>query len=664
MIAITRAGSDLQVRPAEFLGDRFAAFREAIAAAAGRYDKDHKINIVPAAKLPVLYQALAARGFAVTMDDATRAMALETVAVQTEGREVVENAAATAEEALAARGLPLFEYQRAGVRWMAHRDRLVLGDQMGLGKSAQALIAARVRDPRLPLLIICPAAAKGVWAREQVPQWRPELHANVRAGRGSFRWPLPGEAVIANFDILPDDPGPAPHPVVLIVDEAHCGKNRTALRTERLRCISRSVRAAGGATWLLTGTPLLNHPEELWNVLELADLGGEAFANRTAYMQLCGAFLKEIYVRPFRGKDGKMHKTRKVWDYTGTVSPAAAEALRTVMLARSREEVLPDLPTKRKQMVSVETELDVEPFDGDLLEFMEALEEGRVQRGGIAFDEISRIRAELAAAKIPALLEHVAEYEETEEPLVVFSRHLAPVQALAGRDGWGIVTGDTQAEERTRIVAAFQAGQLRGIAGTIQAMGVAVTLTRAAHALFVDQDWTPALNGQAEDRICRIGQTRGVLIKVLVAEHPIDKRVSELLNHKSSLIEKIVGAATDTYQGIEIMELPEAPTIRIHCFHGEQPAPERPPKPPVQNRREARSEQEEWARRGLLTLTENDPDRARTVNSIGFNKIDNELGHSLAEQVHRGLSDKQWSLAIKILKKYHRQIGECPEATP
>lgn len=75
------------------------------------------------------------------------------------------------------------------------------------------------------------------------------------------------------------------------------------------------------------------------------------------------------------------------------------------------------------------------------------------------------------------------------------------------------------------------------------------------------------------------------------------------------------------------------------------------------------SEQEKWAARGLLILARHDPDGARELNQVGFNRTDTAFGRSLAEQVRRygRLSDRQWSAAIKLCRKYHRQIGECPE---
>ena len=86
----------------------------------------------------------------------------------------------------------------------------------------------------------------------------------------------------------------------------------------------------------------------------------------------------------------------------------------------------------------------------------------------------------------------------------------------------------------------FQCGQLRGLALTIQAGGTALTLTACSDVVFVDLDWTPALNLQAEDRVCRIGQTKPVQIVILQADHPVDAAVNRVLRRKMEMAEAVL----------------------------------------------------------------------------------------------------------------------------
>ncbi len=280
--------------------------------------------------------------------------------------------------------------------------------------------------------------------------------------------------------------------------------------------------------------------------------------------------------------------------------------------------------------------------------------------GGIA--GMSECRKHLAMAKFKTMLALVEEYEEQEEPLVVFSAHRGPIDALASRDGWRIITGDTSHEERARHVASFQAGALKGLALTIQAGGVGITLTYASHAIFVDQLWTPALNQQAEDRICRIGQDRGCVYTILRGDHELEHMVAEALESKQEMIAASVDAMAtpdDAITGADKLErvadLIEA-AVRERKEHGV-------PTPVANGKREPKGAQEEWAAQALLHLNERDPDRAGLQNSVGFDGRDTGFGNSLAEQLRETgkLSSKQWHFAVKICRKYHRQVGPCPE---
>jgi SNF2 family DNA or RNA helicase len=144
------------------------------------------------------------------------------------------------------------------------------------------------------------------------------------------------------------------------------------------------------------------------------------------------------------------------------------------------------------------------------------------------------------------MLQYVEEYESNAEPLIVFSAHRDPIDLFLDREGWAVITGDTPSKERTEIAEAFQQGKYRGLAGTIEAAGVAITLTYACHELFVDEEWTPGLNDQARRRVLRHGQKRSVSIDILVANHPLDRRVAEILSGKRTLIGSTIDAARET----------------------------------------------------------------------------------------------------------------------
>jgi len=620
-----------------------------------------------------LVRLLQAAGIEVE-DQGGAASLVQVAAVKQEAEnEAGEARLLAADKALASSGRALRPYQRDGIRWLVGRGTrgALLADDMGLGKTAQALISlpqgARV-------VVVGPSVAKGVWARELL-KWRPDLGpARILSGRQkAMSWPCKdGEIVILNYDILPEAKamGEAPGGVFVIFDEAHAVKTSKAERTKRSKALADAARASGGAVWTLTATPLTNKPPELWSVLTVAGVATEAFGS-------FGAFKKAFHAR--EGRFGLE------WGYA---APEVKDCMRRVMLRRTKIDCAGDLPAKSREVREVTLERDGHKLINDVVKRM--LKEGQDIDDvlanldkGIAFEAISAIRAACALAKMPAVLAIAEEYEEAEEPLIVFSAHRAVIDTLATREGWGRISGDETPEEKTAIEEAFQAGKLRGVAATIKAGGVAITLTRAANAVFVDQAWTPADNCQAEDRIYRIGQTRPVMITILMSDHPIDERVTELLLEKQRLYEGAVNAAR-YQQG----EAPTAAKIEGVTLEGYKPPPAAPAgssgpaappgKPKVKKRLWWRGETEEtpdtgparsaasalelWAAGGLVQLAGDDPDRALLRNDVGFSASDGGYGHQFVRELEAfgGLTDRGWVAAVALCRRYWRQIGKPP----
>jgi SWI/SNF-related matrix-associated actin-dependent regulator 1 of chromatin subfamily A len=225
----------------------------------------------------------------------------------------------------------------------------------------------------------------------------------------------------------------------------------------------------------------------------------------------------------------------------GYASPEARECLSSVMLRRMRADVLPDLPVKTRRSIDVKVDHKalsklVRLTENLLLEFQNWTDD-QVLEECAAGGALSMVRKELAGLKLPTLVDLIKECEQVQEPVIAFSYHRDPIIELGSRKGWAAITGSVADHERTALVERFQKGELRGLAGTIGAMGVGVTLTKSANVMFLDRDFVPANNIQAEDRAVRIGQTRGVLVTVLNALHPIDQRVAIILERKERLLE-------------------------------------------------------------------------------------------------------------------------------
>jgi SWI/SNF-related matrix-associated actin-dependent regulator 1 of chromatin subfamily A len=467
----------------------------------------------------------------------------------------------------AAEGRPLRDYQYDGVKFLAGRKYALIADDMGLGKTIQALVAL---PPNAATIVVCPHSLKWNW-HDECLKWRPDLTPIVctgRKGKKAFRVPAEGELIIINYDILPaylkpvpklDDAGkevlnrkgkvvkeavvPADVEAALaktigIFDECQKAKNYKAQRSQKVTELC--SRLAG--VWGATGTPLMNRPFDLWGVLSSLGLNWKVFGSWPTFLRCFGGYHSGFG-----------------YEFSSVSGPETAERLRRVMLRRLKADVLKDLPAKQYQT------LRINGMSKEIYKELDRLQKVWGETLGAKklppFEAFSEIRAKLAAARIPAMIEHVESFEDAGEPLVVFSAHRAPVDTLGKREGWATITGDTSAAKRRDVVRSFQAGELKGIALTIAAGGEGLTLTRASNMLKVDLDWTPSMNTQAEDRLHRIGQTNAVNIVRMVSDHDLDRHVTDLLIEKSAVIAQAVdGVATD----IELSKAPApSPAIEI-----------------------------------------------------------------------------------------------------
>jgi hypothetical protein len=202
------------------------------------------------------------------------------------------------------------------------------------------------------------------------------------------------------------------------------------------------------------------------------------------------------------------------------------------------------------------------------------------------------------------------------------------------------LTGQSSQADRQHAVDGFQKGAYQVFVGNIRAAGVGITLTASSHVVFAELDWVPGNVSQAEDRCHRIGQTESVLIEHLVFDGSLDATMAKTLVEKQAVIDQALDNRPD-----------------VHCIESYEPITEieieikgvvAPP--------EITDEQVCAAHTAMQILAGMDADHAAFRNDMGFNRIDNRIGHELA--VRSSLTPRQGALAAKIARKYHRQLPE------
>lgn len=436
-------------------------------------------------------------------------------------------------------GGTLLPFQRAGVAYVLRAGGDVLiADQMGLGKTVQALASLAALDAR-PAVIVCPASLKLNWRRE-VEHWLPGWSVDTISGTRAenYRNPPP-DVTIVNYDVLDAWADVLPLPAAVILDESHYIKNGTAQRTKA--AIRLADRTDPDALRLcLTGTPVVNVPGEIVTQLRflrrLDTLGG---------------------VSGFRKRYQSGHNL-----------PELNRRLRsTCMVRRRKDDVLTELPPKRWSTITVDgdpaTMAEYRRAEEDIVSFLAERARIAAEESGATSDEARRIAWETATraaaaehlvaisalkrlaarAKMTPARQWIGDFLATGSKLVAFAHHREIVDLVADEFATGRrITGETPIADRQSAVDQFQTDEdAQVIACSLKAAGVGLTLTAASDVLFVEQGWTPADMDQAADRCHRIGQTDSVTAWTMIAAGTIDEDIAALIEAKRI----IVDAATD-----------------------------------------------------------------------------------------------------------------------
>lgn len=432
--------------------------------------------------------------------------------------------------------MQLFPFQKEGIKFLEKRKgRALIADEMGLGKTVQALGWLKLHPEKLPALIVCPSVAKGVWVSTS-EAWLPKKKIFLGEGQKPFLPSNDTDLFIINYDILTywkETLGEIPFQT-LILDECHYIKNRKAKRTKAVQKLAKKIPHLIA----LSGTPFLNRPMEGYTVFKLLE------------PKLFSTWF-EFGLRYCAGK-----RTRFGWDFSGASNiEELHQKLKPIMLRRTKEEVMKELPKKMKTIIPVylpqSDEKEYKKAEEDIISFLveqDQKEKARKAKYAETLVKIALLRQLAAKKKLKQCIEWIRNFlEETDEKLVVFAYHrdiLKELQKTFPKISI-VVDGSTTSHQRRVAQKTFQENKkIRLFLGNIKAAGVAITLTAASTVVFVELPWTPGELVQAEDRCHRIGQKKVVNIYYFIAVSTIEEKIIKLLDRKKATIKKIVEGKT------------------------------------------------------------------------------------------------------------------------
>lgn len=442
-----------------------------------------------------------------------------------------------------------FEHQMDSFKYALTHNKFLLGDEQGLGKTKQALDIAVARKHKMRhCLIVCGVNnLKWNWYKEV------EIHTNEKAHILGSRVNRKGKTVIGssaerladlkqihdeyflitNIETLRDKSIQSQIKKMCsdgiigmtIIDEIHKCKNSQSKQGKAIHCCCSYYRLA------LTGTPLMNNPVDLYNVLKWLEVENHSLT-----------YFKNLYCE-MGGFGGYEIIGYKNLDHL-------ENSLNKNMLRRRKEEVL-DLPPK----IYTDELLDLDSSQDKLYrdvtnQIIEDID--RIMLLPNPLTELIRLRQvtsnpniltskNITNVKYDRILDIL---ESTTDKVIIFSnwtKVINPLYIKLSSLGYNpaLVTGESK--DPILEMNKFQSDNTcKVILGTTPALGTGYTLTAANTVIFIDEPWSKAIKDQAEDRCHRIGTKGTVNIITLICKDTIDERIHQIIKDKGELSDRIV----------------------------------------------------------------------------------------------------------------------------
>ena len=428
----------------------------------------------------------------------------------------------------------LRDYQQYGVNWLYFLCQTqfggILADDMGLGKTVQTLAVTTKLNQGGPCLIVGPTNVIYNWKRE-IEQFLPSKSVLVYGGSGRQQHRKDLDAydyLITSFGIIKNDLSVLKKLSLncVIVDEAQYIKNPSTQISKALKQLSSHWRLA------LTGTPIENQLQDLWNLFD--------------------------FVMP--GYLGTQN------DFDRRVKENGLQLLRTkvkpFILRREKQEVLDSLPEKTEMVLTCpmsdaqkklyQTVLDAakkgirsQSGKRERLNILSALLKLRqVCTHPAMLSEFAG--SQLESAKFELFKDKITELMGENHKVVVFTQFTRMLDIMQGwmeekKFYFERIDGTKSGKMRAASVERFQASEQPGVfLVSLKAGGVGINLTEADYVIHMDLWWNPAVEAQATDRVHRLGQKNKVIVYKFITEGTVEEKIQQLQEEKKALLSQIV----------------------------------------------------------------------------------------------------------------------------
>lgn len=426
----------------------------------------------------------------------------------------------------------LYPFQEESLQVLLKRKHNLLAHEPGLGKTVIAIeLINRLKLKKV--LVVCPASIKRNWMHK-LKDWLVEDRVIQIVDKKTDFITEIAEVVIINYDLVV-------HSYLfkqltdvfwdlVICDESHRLKNIKAKRTIAVLANNGLVRCTS-RTLLMTGTPVLNRPVELYPILKV---------------------LAPIVIAPYSDYFRYAKRYCDAWEDGFGLNAKGASNLDELnkklrlhyMERKMLYEVEVQLPKKRYEIVFIDSTKEVR---NQLITIENASRKDFKHKNlGIGAGEIATLRRETAEQKLDVCIELIKEYVESAGKLVLFAYHHSIIERLVKELSYYrpvTFTGQTSQINREKAIERFQkSGECKVFIGQIQAAGEGIDGLQdtCSNVLFIEWSWVPGEIEQACKRVHRIGQTKPVLIRFLVWADSVEEHMMRIALDKVKVIKEIL----------------------------------------------------------------------------------------------------------------------------
>lgn len=461
---------------------------------------------------------------------------------------------------------PLFHFQENGVAYMMQKRRVISGDDMGMGKTSQAIAALaglhQKGEAVYPALVICPSSVKINWQREFATVSGAKaivLNDSIKNTFPEFYRAGMAHVFIVNYESLKkffvdriDDPGIDPETQkkkrltikhfhfkekylnffkTIVADEAHRLKD---LKTQSTKIV-KGMATGKENILLLTGTPVINKPQDLVALLGIMN-----------HMKTMGGY--QHFMKHYCGGPREASNLQEL-NYNLN---------KHCFYRRNKTDkhIIQDLPDKMRQKIICQLSKEARKEYNDARDNVAAYlakyrnattHEIEKSMNAEVLMQIGVLKNISARGKLKDVFDFIHDTLDSGQKLVVFASLTEIITAVQKEFPNSVrVTGQDDTTQKQAAIDRFQTDpDMKLIVCNLKAAGVGVTLTAASNVAFIEQGWHSAIMDQAEDRCFRIGQKNNVMCTYFLGEDTIDEDIYDLIQDKREIANTVSGAVDE-----------------------------------------------------------------------------------------------------------------------